>query len=136
VVRRRLDLLLRSGWVSLRADLARPLAGWPLAALVWLAVPHAARPQLAHDLGTRAAVRFCASTVSSANLVAIVNLRAPEELDDVLIALSTDLPSVVVCEYRLILRLHKVNGHILDTDGRSVRVIPVDPWTAEAVPRY
>ncbi len=133
VIRRRLDLLRRSGWVSLRADLARPLAGWPLAALVWLSVPHAARPQLAHDLGARAAVRFCASTVSPANLVAIVNLRAPEELDDVLIALAADLPSVVVCEYRLILRLHKVNGHILDTEGRSVRVVPVDPWIDDPV---
>ena len=136
VVRRRLDLLLRSGWVSLRADLARPLAGWPLAALVWLAVPHATRSQVAHDLGTLAAIRFCASTVSPANLVAIVNLRAPEELDDVLIALSSELPSVAVSEYRLILRLHKVNGHILDVDGRSVRLIPVDPWAVEGASRY
>jgi DNA-binding Lrp family transcriptional regulator len=132
VVRRRLELLRRSGWLSLRADLARPLAGWPLAALVWLTVPHAARARLAHDLGTRAAVRFCASTVSPANLMAIVNLRAPEELDDVLGAWSADLPSVDVCEYRLILRLHKVNGHILDPGGRSVRMVPVDPWATEA----
>jgi len=136
VIRRRLERLRRSGWVSLRADLARPLAGWPLAALLWFEVPHAARPQLAQDLGTRAAVRFCASTVSPANLVAIVNLRAPEELDEALAGLAADLPSVVVREYRLILRLHKVNGHILDADGRSVRVVPVDPWTAEEPPSH
>ncbi|WP_410595659.1 Lrp/AsnC family transcriptional regulator [Amycolatopsis sp. lyj-23] len=131
VVRRRLELLRGSGWLSLRADLARPLAGWPLAALVWLAVPHPARSQVARDLGARAAIRFCASTVSRANLVAIVNLRAPEELDELLGALSADLPSLVVCEYRLILRLHKVNGHILDVEGRSVRLVPVDPWTTQ-----
>ncbi|WP_410567313.1 winged helix-turn-helix transcriptional regulator [Amycolatopsis sp. cmx-4-61] len=131
VVRRRLERLRRAGWVSLRADLARPLAGWPLAALLWLEVPHADRPRLAHELGTRAAVRFCASTVAPANLVAIVNLRAPEELDEVLTALAADLPSVAVREHRLVLRLHKVNGHILDPEGRSVRVVPVDPWIAE-----
>jgi hypothetical protein len=64
--------------------------------------------------------------------MAIVNLRAPKELDDVLGAWSADLPSVDVCEYRLILRLHKVNGHILDPGGRSVRMVPVDPWATEA----
>jgi len=91
---------------------------------------------LAHELATRAAVRFCASTVAPANLVAIVNLRTPEELDETLTGLAADLPSVRVREYRLVLRLHKVNGHILDADGRSVRVEPVDPWTAEGPPPH
>jgi DNA-binding Lrp family transcriptional regulator len=130
-VRRQLDRMRRRGQIAFRADMARPLAGYPLAALLWLKVPDALVEGVGRDLVRWAEIRFCAPVVSESNLVLVVNLRSPEHLTVFTTKLAATHPGVTVTEKRLVLRLEKVHGHVLDEEGRSRRVVPVDPWFAE-----
>ncbi|MFE4829169.1 Lrp/AsnC family transcriptional regulator [Streptomyces sp. NPDC056672] len=131
-VRRRMDRMRRRDQIAFRADMARPLAGFPLAALLWLKVPDADVESVGRDLGRWAEVRFCAPVVSAANLVLIVNLRSPEHLDSFVGKLFSTHGGVEIADRRLVLRLEKVHGHLLDSEGRSRRVVPVDPWAGQA----
>lgn len=131
VVRRRMARLRRGGYLALRADLARPLAGWPVSALLWLTVPIAELDAVGRSLGGWAETRFAAATTSIANLLLIVNLRDPEDVHTVRLRLAREHPGADVLDQRLVLRMAKINGHVLDEAGRSVRVVPVDPWVGE-----
>ncbi|MER6442334.1 Lrp/AsnC family transcriptional regulator [Streptomyces sp. NPDC001185] len=128
MVRRQLERMQRRDQIAFRADMARPLAGFPLAALLWLEVPDADLEAIGRDLGRRAEVRFCAPVVSEMNLVLVVNLRSPEDVSDFARKLIAAYPGVTIADRRLVLHLEKVHGHLLDAEGRSRHVVPVDPW--------
>jgi DNA-binding Lrp family transcriptional regulator len=130
-VRRQVERMRRQGVLEFRADMARPLAGWPLAALLWLKVPDSLLEPVGRDLGAWAETRFCAPVVNDANLALILNLRSPEHLNVLVNRLTTAHPEIMVTERRLVLHLSKVHGHILDGEGRSRRIVPVDPWAQE-----
>ena len=130
-VRRRLDRMRRSGLCALRADMARPLAGWPLAALIWAKAPHEHLDSIARHVGTWTAIRFCAAVVHGSNLMLVVNLRAPEQLAEIEARLLAVHPDLSISDQRLVLRMCKVNGHLLDAEGRTRGVVPVDPWAIE-----
>ncbi len=129
--RRGLERLERRGLVTFRADLARPLAGENLAAMLWLAVNEADAPAIGRDLGGWSETRFCASTTSRTNLLLIVGLRGIGQLGDLLHRLATAHPSTQVVDRQLVLRFAKVHGRVLSTDGHAVHVVPVDPWGSE-----
>ncbi|MEV4734714.1 hypothetical protein [Saccharopolyspora sp. NPDC049426] len=76
---------------------------------------------------TRASARPIAS---SANLGLLVGLRSRRHLDELLIRIAHDHPDAKVVDRKLVLRTSKVHGRILDDEGRSTRVVPVDPWAA------
>jgi DNA-binding Lrp family transcriptional regulator len=128
VVRRRLDRLRRSGVCALRADMARPLAGWPLAALIWAKVPHQHLDTIGRQVGSWSVIRFCAAVAHGSNLVLVVNLRSAEQLADIELRLLAVHPELSITDQRLVLRMCKVNGHLLDEEGRTRGVVPVDPW--------
>lgn len=130
-VRRQLERMERGGYIAFRADLARPLAGWPLAALLWLTVPDADVDTVGREVGAWIETRFCAAVASSTTLLLIVNLRAVEQLEQIVARLVHAHPAVAVTDRRLVVRMSKVNGRILDEEGRSRHVVPVDPWAAE-----
>lgn len=71
---------------------------------------------------------MCAAVASPTNLAAILNLRSFEHLEEILIRIATSLPGVTVTERRLVLRQVKIYGRLVDEDGRSIGVIPPDPW--------
>ncbi|WP_147404093.1 hypothetical protein [Nocardia panacis] len=64
----------------------------------------------------------------SANLVLIVNLHSFEHLEEVLIRIAANFPTVTVTERRLVLRQVKIYGRLVDAEGRSVGIVPPDPW--------
>jgi DNA-binding Lrp family transcriptional regulator len=130
-VRRQLDRLRRHGQIAFRADLARPLAGWPYAALVHLNVPDDQLHTVGRDLGARPETRFCAAVAGPATMVLVVNIRAPEHLEDIVVQITAAHPAVTVADRAMILQLTKVNGRLLDDDGRSTGIVPVDPWFTE-----
>lgn len=134
-VRRHLERLERRGLVTFRTDLAPPLAGWNLAAMLWLVVDEADALMVGRDLGGWSETRFCASTASRTNLLLIVGLRGIGQLDDLLHRLATAHPSTQVVDRQLVLRFAKVHGRVLGPDGRAARVVPVDPWGSESVGR-
>jgi DNA-binding Lrp family transcriptional regulator len=127
-VRRQLLRMERAGVMSFRADLARPAAGWPLLALLWLAVPDAELDSVGRDLGSWTETRFCAAVAATATLVLVLNLRTPEHLAGLAARIRRQHPSADIVDRRLVLRMLKLNGRMLDSDGRSRRLVPVDPW--------
>jgi len=131
-VRRRLDRLRRNGDITFRCDVARPLAGWGSMAILWLSVPDGDLPVVGRALGTLPETRHCSAVPGPANLVLGVSLRSHEHLDEVLARIVRTHPTVTVVDRRVVLQQVKVYGRIVDEQGRSVRVIPVDPWAAVA----
>ena len=130
-VRRQVERLRRRGHLAFRADIARPMAGWPVAALLWLVVPDPDLEAVGREVGAWPETRFCATVVSAATMVLVVNLRAPEQLEQVVARLTARHPGVGVADRRLVLRLDKVHGRLLDEQGRSTGLVAVDPWVTE-----
>jgi DNA-binding Lrp family transcriptional regulator len=116
------------GHISFRADVARPLAGYPLAGLLWLTVPDSQVDDAGRWLATLPENRFCAHAVSAQNLIAIVNLHEPEQLSHIVQHFIAAFPDAAVAERRIITSLRKVHGRILDDNGRSLRMVTFDPW--------
>jgi len=129
-VRRHVERMRRRGHLHFRTDMARPMAGWPMAGLLWLTVPEQELDAAGMLVGTWPENRFCAAVVSAANLVIIVNLRSPDELQDFVIRLRRKHSTITVLDRRIVLRLDKIHGRVLDSAGRSQRLVPVDPWHA------
>ncbi|MCX4870915.1 Lrp/AsnC family transcriptional regulator [Streptomyces sp. NBC_00257] len=127
-VQRRLNRLERNGDIAFRCDVARALAGWHTMALLWLTVPDAELRTVGNRMAGWAETRMCAAVASPTNLAAILNLRSFEHLEEILIRIATSLPGVTVTERRLVLRQVKIYGRLVDEDGRSIGVIPPDPW--------
>jgi DNA-binding Lrp family transcriptional regulator len=127
-VRRQLERMRRSGELTLRADISRPIAGWPYAALLHLAVPEDQLPTVGQGIADRPETRFCAAVLGAGTMVWVVNVRSPEQVEEVTIDLHRRFPAVVVLERSLVLHLAKVNGRLLDRQGRSTGIVPVDPW--------
>jgi len=128
VVRRRLALMQARGQINLRADIARPLAGYPLAGLLWIAAPDDVVGAAGRWLAGRAENRFCAEVLAAANLVVVLDLRLPEHLAEFVARFSAEFPAAQVVDRRAVVTLLKVHGRILDDQGRSVRTVAVDPW--------
>lgn len=129
-VRRRLDRLRRHGDITFRCDVARPLTGWGSMAFLWVAVPDDDLPTVGRALGAMPETRHCSAVPGPANLALVVSLRSLEHLDEVLTRIVRAHPTAAVVDRRVVLQQVKVHGRIVDEQGRSVRVVPVDPWAA------
>jgi DNA-binding Lrp family transcriptional regulator len=128
-VRASIERMRRRGLMTFRADVARPLAGWPTAALVRLLVPDEGSYEVGSELARRPQTRFVAATVGASNLVWVMNLRAAAELELLLAELRTQSKYPIrVLERSIVLTISKLHGRILDRDGRAVGHVPVDPW--------
>lgn len=132
-VRRRLDRLRRHGDVTFRCDVARPLTGWGSMAFLWLSVPDDDLAAVGRSLGALPETRHCSGVPGPANLALVVSLRSLEHLDEVLGRIVRAHPTATVVDRRVVLQQVKVHGRIVDEQGRSVRVVPVDPWAAADV---
>ena len=129
VVRRRLDLLTRSGLLAFRTDFARVEAGWPSGMALKLRV---AWPQVAavgRTLVHYPETRFCVAIVGGpANLFVTMQLHRASALDSVISRLMAEYPDVAVLDTRAVLRSVKSWGRLLGPDGRAQEVVPVDLW--------
>lgn len=127
-VRRRLSELEAHNQVAFRCDVARPAFDLPLGMLVLMKAPPLEAEATAQLLGRRREVRFCASVIGTANIILVVGLHDLADAERVLGELSQDHASVEVLDRRVITRMAKIYGRILDPAGKSVDVLPVDPW--------
>lgn len=127
-VKRRLDRLRRHGDITFRCDVARPLTGWQSMALLWLTVPDQMVSTVGQRLGAWPETRHCSAIPGPANLSLIVSLRSLDHLGELLVRIARAHPEVSVVDRRIVLRQIKVHGRIVDDLGRSVQVLPVDPW--------
>jgi len=96
-------------------------------ATFWAQVP-------AHELETTARVlvnlpeiRLCAAVTGTDNLVATVWLRSLGDSHRLETALAERCPALRLTERAVVLRQSKRMGRLLDDDGRSTGVVPINP---------
>jgi DNA-binding Lrp family transcriptional regulator len=129
VVRRRVGLLTRSGWLAFRTDFARVEAGWLSGMALKLRVARSDLAAVGRTLVHYPETRFCVATVGGeANLFVTMQLHQASALDGVLHRLLAEYPDVTVLDSRVVLRSVKSWGRLLGPEGRAQEVVPVDLW--------
>jgi DNA-binding Lrp family transcriptional regulator len=132
-IRRRISFLLRSKDITFRCDVARPLFGFPTAALLLLNVPDSEVQEFGKAVGKWPETRFCASVASASNVILILAAKSLTHLEQLFIKLAANHPSSQINDRRLVLRPVKLYGRLIEEDGRAAGVIPVDPWYSQHV---
>ena len=131
-VKRRLDRLTRLGLLRFRCDFARPLGGWPVTVTFWATVPPADLPNVGHALVRLPETRNCAATSGPHNLILQACLHSVEDVLRIEQHVATTHPGIEIAERAVTLRCHKLQGHVLDSHGRSVAVVPPHVWSDPA----
>ncbi len=130
-VQRRLARLVATGDVDFRCDLARPLAGWHAAAVLWVEMPDHLLEKTGRALVDWAETRTCAAIAGPANMLLTVGLHSASDLHPLVSRLTSEFPHIRVVDRQMVLRQAKLYGRVLDPTGRWVRATPVDPWALE-----
>jgi DNA-binding Lrp family transcriptional regulator len=126
--RRRVARLLRTGAVLLRAEIAGPLAGWPVLAVFSVDVPVAGLDETARALSRLRQVRLCATVAGTGPMVVAAWLHELEEIHRFELALARLTHGLTVRNRMATLRPVKRMGRLLDEHGRAVGAIPMDIW--------
>lgn len=127
-VSRRLADLEASNQVTFRCDVSRPAFDLRLGALVFMKTPPLESEDTARALGLKRETRFCASVVAEANVILVIGLHDLADAERLLARLAVDHPHATVVDRRVLTRMFKIYGRLLDDQGRSMRHVPVDPW--------
>jgi DNA-binding Lrp family transcriptional regulator len=127
-VQRRINYLIDSGNVEFRCDLARSLAGWHSAAILWINVPEAAVEQVGQELVNREETRSCSAIAGRTNLMLTVALHSAKDLHPFSRRLMADFPDISIVNRQIVLRQYKLYGHILSAKGLKTSTTSVDPW--------
>jgi DNA-binding Lrp family transcriptional regulator len=127
-VRRRLVRLDAARIMVCRFEVARYVSGWPTAVQVWGAIPpeHAAR--ITAQVVRLRETRFCGSLSGRDNLMFSVWLRSIDDLESFEELLATRIPELAVTTRNLVLWHVKLGTHILDSEGRRIRIVPFSLW--------
>ncbi|MDI2027024.1 Lrp/AsnC family transcriptional regulator [Saccharopolyspora sp. TS4A08] len=119
-----IERLLASDYVATRCEVAHYLAGWQVAATLWLDVPQRELTTVAAAIASLPEIRLCATIGSEANLVAQVWLHRLEDLDEFEEQLATDFSGTRVLDRWITPRFAKRMGHTLRADGRRKDFVP------------
>jgi DNA-binding Lrp family transcriptional regulator len=129
-VQRRLNLLLASGDFTFRCDLARPLAGWHAAAVLWLSVPDDKLDIAGRRFLEWPQTRTCAAVAGPSNMLLTVGLHSLSDLHEIVTQIRSEFPFVTIVDRTLTLRQIKLYGRLLDESGRCTPAATAfDPWT-------
>ncbi|WP_235746589.1 Lrp/AsnC family transcriptional regulator [Nocardia coffeae] len=129
-VRRRLDTLVRHGVLGFRTDFTRSEGGWPTEYALRLSVPHHALAEVGTEIGRWPQTRICAATTGPANLLVMAQVHHTSDLTGLFDRIRSGTPVAEVVDHRLVLRAVKSWGRLLDENGHSDGVVPVDPWAS------
>ncbi|GAB3969696.1 Lrp/AsnC family transcriptional regulator [Actinoallomurus acanthiterrae] len=127
--RRRLDALIGSR-VNLRCDLSRPVSGWPVSAVYFGSVPAERAGEATEALARIPEVRSCGIYAGPHNLIIDAWLRGLADVYAFEAHLSGRIARMDVHDRCVVLRTSKHMGRLLDRDGRCVRTVPIDLWSA------
>lgn len=126
--RRRTARLLRTGVAGLRTEIAAPLAGWPVSAVLHIDAPTQHLQDAAHAIARQPRVRMCSTVASAPCLIAEVWLRSVEEIHEFEGRLVADVPSMRVVSRSIVLRTVLRHGRMIRSDGRAGQAIATDHW--------
>ncbi|GAA2104276.1 AsnC family transcriptional regulator [Streptomyces albiaxialis] len=134
--RRRVEKLIASGRIALRCEGAHTLLGPVVPTTFLLTVPPDEMNHAGEVLGRLAQCRVVEAITGPSNLLLTMWFRGTAEIAPFEAALVRELPSLAIADRYVSLRTHKRGGHILDTAGRSIAVIPPTPLFAAAGERW
>ncbi len=132
--RRRTGQLLATGAVLLRAEVAAPLAGWPVPVILLLDAPTRTLPETARAVARLRQVRLCATLAGTPPLVVAAWLHDLEGIHLLETTLARAIPGLTVLERLVTLRSVKRMGRLLDEQGRAVGAVPMDVWSDPSNP--
>ena len=122
--RRRLQRMLREGDITIRCDLARPLAGLPTAMIYRSSVPHSKREATGSALARMKQVRACLSVSGPYNLLVMVWLHGLAAVDPFEALLAEHFPDLEIRDRTAVLHSAKHMGRLLDLQGRATGRVP------------
>ncbi|MFD8814650.1 Lrp/AsnC family transcriptional regulator [Streptomyces sp. NPDC059627] len=122
--RRRLQRMLRAGEITLRCDLARPLAGLPTAMIYRASVPHSRREATGNAVARMDQVRFCVSVSGPHNLLLMVWLHGLAAVDEFEALLTDRSPELEIRDRTVVLHTAKRMDRLLDLQGRATGRVP------------
>lgn len=122
-----IERLMASEQVSTRCEVAHYVAGWQVAATLWLDVPQQELTPVAAAIARLPEIRLCATIGSEANLVAQIWLHRLEDLDKFEELLATTFSGTRVLDRWITPRFAKRLGHVLRPDGRRTDFVPFFP---------
>ncbi|WP_415950130.1 Lrp/AsnC family transcriptional regulator [Streptomyces sp. KLOTTS4A1] len=126
--RRRVQRMLKDGDITLRCDLALPLAGLPTVVVYRASVPHARLEATGAALARLEQVRLCASVSGPHSLHLQVLLHGLGGVDAFEAVLADRFPAVEVRDRTITVHTVKRMGWLLDDKGRATgRVTPAPP---------
>ncbi|GEB62216.1 Lrp/AsnC family transcriptional regulator [Streptomyces gardneri] len=123
--RRRLQRMIRDGDISLRCDLAHPLAGLSTMVVYRTSVPHALLEQTGNALARLEQVRMCVSVSGPYNLLVLVWLHGLGAVDPFEALLAERFPALEVRDRTVSLFSRKRMGWLLDEQGRAEGRVPL-----------
>ncbi|KQX12540.1 AsnC family transcriptional regulator [Streptomyces sp. Root431] len=123
--RRRLQRMIRDGDISLRCDLAHPLAGLSTMVVYRTSVPHALLEQTGNALARLEHVRMCVSVSGPYNLLVLVWLHGLGAVDPFEALLAERFPVLEVQDRTVALHSPKRMGWLLDEQGRAAGRVPL-----------
>ncbi|MFI5808176.1 Lrp/AsnC family transcriptional regulator [Streptomyces sp. NPDC051561] len=125
--RRRVQRMLRDGDITLRCDLAYPLAGLPTLVVYRMSVPHGALGPTGRALARLGPVRLCASVSGPHNLLVQVLLHGLAGIDLFEAQLADAFGDLEIKDRTVALHTLKRMGWLLDAQGRATGRVPLAP---------
>ncbi|MCX5393988.1 Lrp/AsnC family transcriptional regulator [Streptomyces sp. NPDC006482] len=123
--RRRLQRMIRDGDITLRCDLAHPLAGLSTMVVYRTSVPHTLLEQTGNALARLEQVRMCVSVSGPYNLLVLVWLHGLGAVDPFEALLAERFPALEVQDRTVSLSSRKRMGWLLDEQGRATGRVPL-----------
>ncbi|WP_329124348.1 Lrp/AsnC family transcriptional regulator [Streptomyces sp. NBC_01353] len=123
--RRRVQRLTREGAITIRCDLAHPLAGLPTMVVYRACVPFAHLEATGNALARMDQVRMCVSVSGPENLLVLVWLHGLDAIDPFEAMLAERFPALEVKDRTVALHTPKRMGRLLDAQGRAIGRVPL-----------
>ncbi|MGW6456963.1 Lrp/AsnC family transcriptional regulator [Streptomyces sp. NPDC055078] len=128
-VQRRLRSMVAVRALVFRCDVAHTLSGWPIPVTLWARAPADQLDSIANGLTAVPETRACALLTGSAgNFHHNAWLRTLNDSHRLELLLAERFPAVQVVDRTVTLGYIKRTGRLLDDQGRSVGVVPMDVW--------
>jgi DNA-binding Lrp family transcriptional regulator len=117
--------VLDSPFTATRCEVAHNVAGWEVAATLWLDVPQHDLKSVGSAISRLREIRLCVTVSSEANLVAQIWLHRLGHLDQFEMLLATRFPGTRILDRWVTPRFGKRLGHLIDPDGRRTDYVPI-----------
>ncbi|MDR8407689.1 Lrp/AsnC family transcriptional regulator [Nonomuraea sp. 3-1Str] len=130
---RRVAAMIAAGLVSIRCDVTQEAAGWPILVNYFLRVPAVELDAVGRALAALPENRGSFAVAARPNLFASQWLRHVSDVPYGEARMTGAIPSLEVLDRMVALRVVKRMGRVLDADGRSIGVVPLDPWHESVV---